>query len=201
MELVLFLPAAAFALAGALGVVTARRPVHSALALLAVLVALAFLYLLLWAPFVAVLQVIVYAGAIVVLFLFVIMLLHMQPGEPPREDLRLQRPTAVALGALFLVGLAAVVSGGRSAAPAGRPPAAAPLTPGFGSPEAVGQALFTRFLLPVELAALILLIGMVGAVVLAKGALEVRVPSPVTHPAEAPDEEAEARAPEAVAAP
>jgi NADH-quinone oxidoreductase subunit J len=75
------------------------------------------------------------------------------------------------------------------------------LTPGFGSPEAVGQALFTRFLLPVELAALILLIGMVGAVVLAKGALEVRVPSPVTHPAEAPDEEAEARAPEAVAAP
>ncbi|MGH2453931.1 MAG: NADH-quinone oxidoreductase subunit J family protein [bacterium] len=173
MELLLFIPAAALALAGAVTVISARRAIHSALALLTVLASLAVLYLLLGGQFVAVLQVIIYAGAIVVLFLFVIMLLHMATGEPGSAGPRVRRVAALVLAALFLVGLLSAV-----ARPLTAPPAAAPLDPGFGTAEAVGRELFTRFLLPFELASIILLAGIIGAVVLAKGTLPVSV-----HPA------------------
>ncbi|MGH2404041.1 MAG: NADH-quinone oxidoreductase subunit J family protein, partial [bacterium] len=91
MEWVIFIPAAALALAGGVAVIAARQAVHSALALLVVLASLAIMYLLLAAQFIAVLQVIIYAGAIVVLFLFVIMLLHSRSGEERPEKLPRQR--------------------------------------------------------------------------------------------------------------
>lgn len=162
MELILFIPAAALALAGAVGVIASRRAIHSALSLLLVLSALAVLYLLLEAQFIAVLQVIIYAGAIVVLFLFVIMLLHMATGEPTVGGLRTQRAAAVVVGALFLTGLLFVVV---------RPDIAASKVagPAFGTAEAVGLALFTRFLLPFELSSVILLVGIIAAVTLGKG--------------------------------
>lgn len=173
MELVLFIPAAALALAGAVTMISARRAIHSALALLTVLASLAVLYLLLGAHFIAMLQVIIYAGAIVVLFLFVIMLLHMATGEPGPAGPRVRRVAALALAALFVAGMLSVV-----VRPATAPPAAAALDPGFGTAETVGRQLFTRFLLPFELASIILLAGIIGAVVLAKGTLPVTV-----HPA------------------
>jgi NADH-quinone oxidoreductase subunit J len=169
VELAFFVLFAALALAGGLGVIASHRAIHSALALLLVLSALAVLYLLLGAQFIAVLQVIVYAGAIVVLFLFVIMLLHMATGEPAARGVRPWRTGATVGAALFLTALLVAIGRPRIGAGPPGPPA------DFGTTEAVGRALFTRFLLPFELASVVLLVGIIAAVVLAKGALPLRV--------------------------
>src|SRR2546425_9259644 len=92
---------AALALVGGVGVIASRRPVYSALSLLVVLGSLAVDYLLLDAPFIAALQVIIYAGAIVVLFVFIIMLLHAQSGEDPEVRAVLPAPLGVVLCAAF----------------------------------------------------------------------------------------------------
>ncbi|HLW58395.1 MAG TPA: NADH-quinone oxidoreductase subunit J [bacterium] len=157
---VLFAVVAGLALAGGVGVIASRRPVHSALSLLLVLGSLAVEYLLLDAQFIAALQVIIYAGAIVVLFVFIIMLLHARSGEEPR--LRPVLPTAWGIPLCTAVGLVLlfVVAG------AGRPPAATGEE--FGTVQDVGRALFSRFLLPFEAASVVLLIGMIGAVALGK---------------------------------
>ncbi len=160
MEWIIFVPAAALALAGGVGVIAARQPVHSAIALLVVLAALAVAYLLLAAQFIAVLQVIIYAGAIVVLFLFVIMLLHARSGEGPIEKLPRQRVAAAVFAALFL---AALIAGSVAAT---RPLALAP--EGFGTAQQVGEVLFVTYLLPFELASVILMVGIIAAVVLVK---------------------------------
>lgn len=160
MEWVIFLPAAALAMAGGIGVIASRQPVHSAIALLIVLAALAVTYLLLAAQFIAALQVIIYAGAIVVLFLFVIMLLHARSGEGLVEKLPRQRAAAAVFAALYLVALLAATLG-----------AAGPLEPvpdGFGTAQQVGASLFATYLLPFELASVILLVGMVAAAVLGR---------------------------------
>ncbi len=187
MELALFILFAALALTGGLGVIASGRAIHSALALLLVLSSLAVLYLLLGAQFIAVLQVIIYAGAIVVLFLFVIMLLHMATGEPPVRTVRPWRSGAAFAAALFLAALLSAVIRTRAVADRAAAPAA-----GFGTAEAVGRTLFTRFLLPFELASVILLVGIIGAVVLAKGALALQVHAESRAPdeAEEPREEA-----------
>jgi NADH-quinone oxidoreductase subunit J len=160
VEWAVFLAAAAAALAGAVGVVAARAPVHSALALLVVLASLAVTYLLLAAQFVAMLQVIIYAGAIVVLFLFVIMLLHAHSGEGPTEKLPRQRRAAGLLTAVSLVVLLGAVL--AAAGPFG------PLPEGFGTAQQVGEVLFVTYLLPFELASVILLVGIVAAAVLGR---------------------------------
>ena len=160
MEWLIFAPAACLALAGGVGVIASRQPVHSALALLTVLASLAVTYLLLAAQFIAVLQVIVYAGAIVVLFLFVIMLLHARRGEGSREKLPRQRAAAIVFGAVYLVVLAVAVL----AATGPR----AEVEPDFGTAQQVGQSLFGTYVLPFELASMILLVGVVAAVVLGR---------------------------------
>ncbi len=160
MEWVVFLPAAALALAGGVAVIAARQPVHSALALLVVLASLAIMYLLLAAQFIAVLQVIIYAGAIVVLFLFVIMLLHARSGEERRQKLPRQRQAATVAAAVF-VGV--LLTGALSVA--GLPK---PVPPEFGTAQQVGEALFVGYLLPFELASVILLVGIVAAVILGR---------------------------------
>lgn len=159
MELVLFALAAVGALAGGVGVIASRLPVRSALALLLTLGSLSVLYLLLAAQFIAALQVIIYAGAIVVLFLFVIMLLHARSGESYPEKLRGQRTAAYLLAAGFLAAAAVVVVTRPSSPAAGLPD-------GFGTAQAVGASLFTGYVLPFELASIILLVGIVAAVVI-----------------------------------
>ena len=161
MEFIVFVVAAAGALAGGVGVIASRSPVRSALSLLLVLGNLAILYLLLVAQFIAALQVIVYAGAIVVLFLFVIMLLHMRSGEGRIEKLRWQRPVSYALSVGFLGALLWAIwtgTGTQVAMP----------SVGFGTVESVGHSLFTTFLLPFEVASVVLLIGIIAAVVVGR---------------------------------
>ncbi len=160
MEWVVFIPAAALAIAGSVGVIASRQPVHSAIALLIVLAALAVTYLLLAAQFIAALQVIIYAGAIVVLFLFVIMLLHARSGEGRVEKLPRQRATTAVFATLYLAALLAATL--SSAGPL------EPVPDGFGTAQQVGEALFGTYLLPFELASVILLVGIIAAAVLGR---------------------------------
>jgi NADH-quinone oxidoreductase subunit J len=160
VEWAVFLPAAVLALAGGVGVVAARQPVHSAIALLIVLAALAVTYLVLAAQFIAVLQVIIYAGAIVVLFLFVIMLLNVRSGEGATVKLPRQAAAAALFAAFYLAALLAAVLGAAGPFP--------PTPEGFGTAQAVGWALFTEFLLPFELAAVLMLVGIVAATVMGR---------------------------------
>lgn len=163
MEIILFVIAGALSLAGGVGVVAARKPVHSALSLLLVLGSLAVLYLTLAAEFVAVLQVILYAGAIVVLFLFVIMLVL------PRVSARLASSDAGSLRPIAFVfggALAAILAFGALRGMRQMTPQALPA--GFGSVESIGRSLFTEFVLPFQIASLLLLIGIITAVVLGK---------------------------------
>jgi len=163
MELALFSMLAAVTVTSSLAVILLRQPVHSALSFLLTLASLAGLFWLLWAPFIAVIQIIIYAGAIMVLFLFVIMLLHAQRGEGPIERLRWQRPLAMALAILFFAGLAWLAS-----IPSPKPVSFALLPAQSYALSELGRLLFTDFLLPFEIASVILLAAIVGAVVLGK---------------------------------
>ena len=140
-------------------VVFLRNVVHSAMALVVALFIIAIFFVTLRAPMVGVLQVLVYAGAIMVLFLFVIMLLNPIAAEQRRSiSWALGTLLALLLGG-FLVPL---LSKGHSA----RDPLAA--TELFGSPETLAKSLFNDFVLPFEIASVLLLVAIVGAVVLAK---------------------------------
>jgi NADH-quinone oxidoreductase subunit J len=163
-----FFVAAAAALAGALGVVLARNPVHSALFLVMTLVSVAVLFLLRDAELVAAVQVIVYAGAIVVLFLFVIMLLGVDRSEDLEDRIPYQRPIAFALGLVMLVELVALA--GHDWATGRSTLSEVPIRDGdFGNNvERVARLLFTDFLWAFEITAVLLVIAVVGAVVLAR---------------------------------
>ncbi len=173
LEAVFFWVFAVVSVVAGVLVITRRNPVTSALWLVVVMFCLAGLFLLLHGFFLAAAQVIVYAGAIMVLFLFVIMLLNLDDA-----DLGGARPTFVkglsvaAAGVLVLLVVAALLQG--RAAPVAQAPAAAaqaataPAAPAFGDPESLAQLLFTDYLIPFEIASVLLLAAMVGAVVLAK---------------------------------
>lgn len=163
MEVILFALASLGAVAGGVGIIASRFPVRSALSLLLVLGCLSVLYLLLAAQFIAALQVIVYAGAIVVLFLFVLMLLHARSGETAPSPLGWVTPVGLLLGGIYLIGLLGTLLAGdaRRAAPVGAE---------FGTAEAVGRVLFTRFVLPFEAASVLLLVGIIAAVVIGRPA-------------------------------
>jgi len=171
LEQVLFILAAGGALAGGIGVIASRQPIRSALSLLLVLGSLAVDYLLLGAQFIAALQVIIYAGAIVVLFLFVIMLLPARGGEGRSQPMRWHRPLTALLAGLLMALLISALLYGRWTPPA-------QLDPSFGTAEAVGRSLFSTYVLPFEIASVILLVGIVAAVVLGKFPAR-RTPSPV----------------------
>ncbi len=173
MELVLFIVFGLLALIGAFGVLISQKPVHSALFLLLNFVMLGFLYLVLGAQFLAASQLIVYAGAIVVLFLFVIMLIGSDTvGDFVAKGRTLSRYLSIILGVLFLAGVGYAV-GARAF-----PPAAG--APDFGTTEAAGKVLFTQFLVPFELVSILLLVAMIGAIVLAHGVW----PAPSRRPRE-----------------
>jgi NADH-quinone oxidoreductase subunit J len=155
----------AVAVASAAGVVlNLRNTVAAALSLVVTMLALACLFVMLEAQFVGLIQVMVYAGAIVVLFLFVIMLLNLRAdsmGADSQPGLKLVG-LAVAVAVTFQ--LAAVVAVVRAPW--------AEVGPEFGTTRALGEALYTDFVLPFEIAGVLLLAGIVGAVVLAKKSLE-----------------------------
>ena len=144
----------------ALGVILMRNPIHAALLLTVNLAGVAALYLMLQAQFLALVQVIVYAGAIVVLFLFVIMLLNLQ-----RQVQSTAGPVLVATAGVGGIALALLVVGAlrRAVAPPG-----GDVAPGFGETTALARQLFTVYLLPFELTSILLLVAIVGAVALAK---------------------------------
>jgi len=153
--------AAAVAVLGAIGVVRSRIPVHSVLALVLNLLALAALFIALNAEFMGLVQIIVYAGAVMVLFLFVVSLLGPRREAIERELSLLpgQEPLGVAMGVLFFIALLVAVV--RQAFPA---PQA--VHGGFGTVRAFGAALFYEHVLVLQLAALLLMVAVVGVVVL-----------------------------------
>jgi NADH-quinone oxidoreductase subunit J len=157
---VLFLVLAALTLAAAVAVVVNRNPVYSALALVSTLALMSCFFVGLEAYMVWALQLVVYAGAIVVLFLFVVMLLNVQ-----REDRALPAPGVVA-GVAGAAGLLAI---GVAWATVRGPAAALPVVgEGYGSPQHLARRLFTDYLVPFEITSLLLLVAIVGAVVLGK---------------------------------
>jgi NADH-quinone oxidoreductase subunit J len=166
MDWVVFVVAAAAVLTGALGVVLATHPVHSALMLVLTLFGVAVLFVAQQAHFLAAVQIIVYAGAIVVLFLFVIMLLGVDRSENVAiEPLRGQRVIACLAGvgviaAIFLLARNAWVSGAHSVV--------GPASGEGSNIEKLARALFTRYLLAFESTSVLLVIAVVGAVVLAR---------------------------------
>ena len=160
MSAPIFFVLAALILVSALGVILVRNPVRSALCLVMTLFFLAVLYLFLDAHLVGALQIIVYTGAIMVLFLFVIMLLNLQ--EDPHESSAVTTASAAfGLSALF-VGLLIYLVGANPGQAAG------PAQEGFGTIQTVAQALFLRLTLPFEITSVLMLVAIVGAVVLAK---------------------------------
>jgi NADH-quinone oxidoreductase subunit J len=165
---VLFFVFAAAALSGAVGVVLARNPVHSALFLVMTLIAVAGFFLIQDAQLVAAVQVIVYAGAIVVLFLFVIMLLGVDKHEALDDPVKLQRPAAVAAGALLLAEI--LFLSGHEWATGAKTGHGIPIHGGgFGNNiERVAQVLFTDFMWPFQITAALLVVAVVGAIVLAR---------------------------------
>jgi NADH-quinone oxidoreductase subunit J len=161
---VLFFVAGMGAIAGAIGVVTLANPFYSVLSLVFHLLSLAALFLLLRAEFVAAAQVVVYAGAVMVLYVFVVSYVggEDQPIQSPGSGLRVAAPLYAAALAVELM-IATLGSGLKAIGSPG-----APYQPGFGSAGQIGQLLLTKFLLPFELASYLLLIAAVGAVILAR---------------------------------
>ena len=167
VDLGVFVVCAVIVLAGAFGVIFLRNPVHSALSLVMTLFGVAVLFVAQEAHFLAAVQVIVYAGAIVVLFLFVIMLLGVDREEAVEvEELKGQRPLAVGVGVLVLL---LVILLARATEWASGTPSARGVASGPGeNVEKLGRSIFTDFLLPFEVTAVLLVIAVVGAVVLAR---------------------------------
>jgi len=166
MEWAVFVIFAVCALAGAGGVVMARKPVHAALSLVLTLFSVAVFFVMQGAHFLAAVQVIVYAGAIVVLFLFVIMLLGIDTEEQRDEPLPAQRPLAMAVGVALFAGLILLA---RILEPTGASAERGSATQGdVSNVERLARSLFTDFLWPFEITSALLVIAVVGAVVLAR---------------------------------
>lgn len=160
-DLLLFFSLALLAVITAVGMLVSRDAVYSTLLLVVNFVVVAVLYLLLQAAFIAMIQVTVYAGAIMVLFLFVVMLLGAE-RLPTSARLRGQAPAAVLLSLVLVAEAVLAIRLGREA---GAPSAA---VEGFGSPAEVSGLLFQDFVIPTEVASVLLLAAMVGAIVLSR---------------------------------
>jgi NADH-quinone oxidoreductase subunit J len=162
LELVFFILLALVAIGAALGLLFSRNAVYAALFLVLNFITVAVFYLMLNAPFLAMAQVTVYAGAIMVLFLFVIMLLGTSKLKPSSEH-RWQRILALVLGGGLLAEIGVLfILEGRGVQ------VIAEIGSNFGSPEGIGLELFQQYLLPFEVTSILLLVGMIGAIVLTK---------------------------------
>ena len=159
IEVVFFLFAAC-ALGSAINIIVQRHVLYSALSLIVMLASVAGLFVLLNAEMLAVLQILVYAGAIMVLFVFVIMLLNVTTEERSPDPLRWLKFAGIPAGLFLLSMVSSAIWRER--------PETVTAGPIVGSPEAIGSSLFTDFVLPFEATSVLILIGIVGALVLAK---------------------------------
>ena len=159
IHLILFLVFGAVCVAGAVNLLVQRHPINSALSLIAVMAALAGEYMLLGAEFVAAVQVIVYAGAVMVLFVFVIMLLNAGVEEQTKGSkvAILFGVPGLLLGSILILWVVLRHSGTQEVAVGALP----------GAPKTIGEMLFHQFLLPFEITSILILIAIMGAVVLA----------------------------------
>jgi len=161
-EAVFFYTFTLLMLGAACSVVCNRQPVHSVLSLLVVMFCLACLFVMLGAYFVAALQILLYAGAVLVLFLFVIMLLNLEPEALARMRLFTLRGVGTLAAALLFFVLARIL------APPGQGPPLSEAAPPSGTVESIGRLLFTTYLLPFELTSFLILAAIIGAVTLAR---------------------------------
>jgi NADH-quinone oxidoreductase subunit J len=163
MLVLLFILFAGMAIGCALAVVAQRNPLYSAISLIGVFISLACLYVMLAAPFIAAVQVIVYAGAIMVLVVFVIMLLNVEEEEHRRARLKFLVPAAVVLAAVLIAEVAFILVTVHGSA-------VTPASDGtsVGLTHSVGAALFTQYLLPFEITSILILMAIVGAMTLAR---------------------------------
>ena len=159
MLALLFILFAGMAIGCALAVVAQRNPLYSAISLIGVFVSLACLYVTLAAPFIAAVQVIVYAGAIMVLVVFVIMLLNVEQEERGRNRLKFLVPTAVVLAGVLIAEVAFILFSVTNPVP---------VVSNIGLTSSIGTQLFTRYLLPFEITSILLLMAIVGAMTLAR---------------------------------
>ena len=167
MLALLFILFAGIAIGSAIAVVAQRNPLYSAISLIGVFISLACLYVMLAAPFLAAVQVIVYAGAIMVLVVFVIMLLNVEQDER-RTRLRFLVPAAVGLAALLIAEVTFILYWVQ----------VSPVTPAgsvsdTGLTASIGTGLFTTYLLPFEITSILLLMAIVGAMTLARRTAEL----------------------------
>lgn len=164
-NIILFIGLASVAVGSALGMLFSKNAVYAALFLILNFSTVAIFYLILEAPFIALTQITVYAGAIMVLFLFVIMLLGAeQTGRTPAAWWL--QPTALILGVLLLIETVYIIYTQHNILPG-----AIQITKAFGSPKAVGELLFNQYVLPFEITSVLLLAAMIGAIILTKSKL------------------------------
>ncbi|MEP6741828.1 MAG: NADH-quinone oxidoreductase subunit J [bacterium] len=163
MSTLLFILFAGLAIGSAIAMVSQRNPLYSAISLIGVFIALASIYVTLAAPFIAAVQVIVYAGAIMVLVIFVIMLLNVEHEEPRRKRLRFLVPAAMGMAAILIAETAFILYSVQ--ATSGQMPRA---LSDVGLTASIGEGLFTRYLLPFEITSILLLMAIVGAMSLAR---------------------------------
>lgn len=161
METLIFVIFALLALGSSVTVVAHRSPIYSTLSLVLALFSVAVLFVLLGAPFIATLQLLIYAGAILVLFLFVIMLLNVGRDEGVPGGHRMQLGTAIVGGVVFAGMLAMLVRQGAAGA---QPPLSSELV----SLSGLAQELFSEYLLPFEIVGVLLLVAVIGATVVAR---------------------------------
>ena len=185
METAVFIVCALIVLAGGLGVVSSRNPVHAALSLIATLFGVAVLFLNLGAELLAVVLVIVYTGAIVVLILFVMMLLGVDSEEDlDTEPLVGQRLLAGLVGLLFLGAVLAVIVIGKEAIVTGSQSVTGAISPTVSNITQIGTELFTTYIFPLEVTAGLLTIAVVGAVALSRRPRDLQ---PIPEPASMTD--------------
>ena len=163
MTTILFILFAGLAIGCAIAMVSQSNPLYCAISLIGVFIALASLYVTLAAPFIAAVQVIVYAGAIMVLVIFVIMLLNVEHEEPRRKRLRFLVPAAIGMAAV-LIGETVFILYSVQATESGVPRTVS----NVGLTQSIGVGLFTQYLLPFEITSVLLLMAIVGAMSLAR---------------------------------
>ena len=166
LEAIVFYTLATFIIGFGVMVVTTKNPVHCVLFLVANFLCVAMIYVLLAAEFLAIIQILVYAGGIVVLYLFVVMLVSLRRPPDAQIDTRRQTRLGFVLAALLLAEISAILM--YSAVHPSSAAAIAPQVASGGNTETVGMLLYTDYLVPFEVASMLLLVAMVGAIVLAR---------------------------------
>jgi len=188
-EKILFIVFAALAVAGGIGTITRKNVVHALLVLVFVFLNVAAIFFLTQAYFLAVVQILVYAGAIMVLFVFVIMLLNLRTFEQEEQTHRRQRWIALALSILVLAEFVIVLAGITfTSARGGFTPEV--ISAAGGGTKVFGDAFFNNMLLPFEVASVVLLVAMVGAIILVKREKTAGATTRVWEPGERPTPEA-----------